>query len=111
MARTRTHWCARTDPTVDLSVANEGRVIVPCQDRSRRRRWPKASLYKGLSPGHARSPRATIECACAGKFGGAEKCAHPAANSPEVNVLREMGKFKPVIFGEIHTAGDKRRKT
>ena len=30
----------------------------------------------------------------------------PAANSPEVNVLREMGKFKPVIFGQIHAAGD-----
>ena len=30
----------------------------------------------------------------------------PRANSPEVNVLREMGKFKPVIFGEIHAAGD-----
>jgi hypothetical protein len=31
-----------------------GWVIVLCQDRSRRRRWPKASLYKGLSPSHAR---------------------------------------------------------
>jgi hypothetical protein len=30
----------------------------------------------------------------------------PRANSPEVNVLREMGKFTPVIFGEIHAAGD-----
>ena len=29
-------------------------MIVLCQDRSRRRRWPKASLYKGLSPSHAR---------------------------------------------------------
>src|SRR6266481_5911455 len=47
-------WRAPTVPAVDLLVANEGRVIVPCQDRSRRRRWPKASLYKGLSPGHAR---------------------------------------------------------
>jgi hypothetical protein len=53
---------ARTVPTVDLLVANEGREAVPCQDRSRRRRWPKASLYKGLSPGHARSPRAPFEC-------------------------------------------------
>ena len=41
-------------PAVDLLVANEGWVIVLCQDRSRRRRWPKASLYKGLSPSHAR---------------------------------------------------------
>ena len=64
--RTRTHWRARTDPAVDLLVANGGRVTDPCQDRSRRRRGPKASLYKGLSPGHARSPRATIECARAG---------------------------------------------
>jgi hypothetical protein len=81
-------------------------VAVPCQDRSRRRRWPKASLYKGLSPGHARSPRATIECACGDKCSGAGKCPHPAGNSPEVNVRREMGKFKPVIFGQIHAAGD-----
>jgi hypothetical protein len=96
----------RPDSTVDLLVANEGRMAVPCQDRSRRRRWPKASLYKELSPGHARSPRATIECACGDKCSGAGKCPHPAANSPEVNVLREMGKFKPVIFGQIHAAGD-----
>jgi hypothetical protein len=34
-----------------------------------------------------------------------KKCAHPATNSPEVNVLREMGKFKPVILGELHAAG------
>src|ERR1700674_4836281 len=45
---------ARTVPTVDLLVANEGWVTVPCQDRSRRRRRPKASLYKGRSAGHAR---------------------------------------------------------
>ena len=63
----------RPDSAVDLSVADEGRVIVPCQDRSRRRRGPKASLYKGLSPGHAPSPRATIECARAGTRRGAEK--------------------------------------
>jgi hypothetical protein len=43
-------WRAPTVPAVDLLVANEGRVMVPCQDRSRR----KASLYKGPSPGHAR---------------------------------------------------------
>ena len=98
----------RPDSTVDLLVANEGRVAVPCQDHSRRRRWPKASLYKGLSHGHARSPRATIECACGDKCSGTGKCPHPAANSPEVNVLREMGKFKPVIFGQIHAAGDTR---
>jgi hypothetical protein len=85
-------------------------VAVPCQDRSRRRRWPKASLYKGLSPGHARSPRATIECACGDKCSGAGKCPHPAGNSPEVNVRREMGKFKPVIFGQIHAAGDSSRE-
>src|SRR5271157_3298911 len=42
-------WRAPTVSGVDLLVANKGRVIVPCQDRSRRRRWPKASLYKGLS--------------------------------------------------------------
>src|SRR5208283_885209 len=53
---------ARTVPTVDLLVANEGREAVPCQGRSRRRRWPKASLYKGLSPGHARTPRAPFGC-------------------------------------------------
>src|SRR5271157_3915738 len=47
-------WRAPTVSGVDLLVANKGRVIVPCQDRSRRRRWPKASLYKGLSLGHAR---------------------------------------------------------
>ncbi len=48
-------WRAPTvPPSVDLLVANEGRVMVPSQDRSRRRRWPKASLYKGPSPGHAR---------------------------------------------------------
>jgi hypothetical protein len=47
-------WRAPTVPAVDLLVANAGRVMVPCQDRGRRRRWPKASLYKGPSPGHAR---------------------------------------------------------
>ena len=42
----------RPDSTVDLSVANEGRVTVPCQDRSRRRRGPKASLcVPGMDPG------------------------------------------------------------
>jgi len=45
---------APTVSGVDLLVANEGRVIVPRQDRSRRWRWPKASLYKGLSLGHVR---------------------------------------------------------
>src|SRR6202162_2909576 len=53
---------ARTVPAVDLLVANEGRETVPCQGHSRRRRWPKASLYKGLSPGHARTPRAPFGC-------------------------------------------------
>jgi hypothetical protein len=33
--------------------------------------------------------------------------SRPAADSLEVNVPREMGKFKPVIFGQIHAAGDK----
>src|SRR3981081_1368747 len=46
-------WRAPTVSAVDLLVANEGRVIVPRQDRSRRRRWPKASLYKGRALGHA----------------------------------------------------------
>jgi hypothetical protein len=55
-------WRAPTVSAVDLLVANEGRVMVPCQDRSRRRRWPKASLYKGPSPGHARPTMATLEC-------------------------------------------------
>jgi hypothetical protein len=32
--------------------------------------------------------------------------APPLRHSPEVNVRREMGKFKPVIFGQIHAAGD-----
>jgi putative tryptophan/tyrosine transport system substrate-binding protein len=31
---------------------------------------------------------------------------HPAVSSREVNALREMGKFKPLTFGEIHAAGD-----
>src|SRR5271166_3605551 len=53
-------WRAPTVSGVDLLVANKGRVIVPCQDRSRRRRWPKASLYKGLSPGHARPPEGDV---------------------------------------------------
>src|SRR5580693_2974612 len=55
-------WRAPTVPAIDLLVANQGRVMVPCQDRSRRRRWPKASLYKGPSPGHARTPRAPFGC-------------------------------------------------
>ena len=41
-------------------------VIVLCQDRSRRRRWPKASLYKGLSPGPRsanRRPRWSVSSA------------------------------------------------
>jgi hypothetical protein len=38
------------------------------------------------------------------------KCPHPAGNSPVVNVRREMGKFKPVIFGQIHAAGDIARR-
>src|SRR5271165_6660221 len=53
-------WRAPTVSGVDLLVANKGRVIVPCQDRSRRRRWPKASLYKGLSLGHARPPEGDV---------------------------------------------------
>ena len=32
----------------------------------------------------------------------------PGANTCEVNVRRETGKFKPVIFLQIHAAGDSR---
>jgi hypothetical protein len=38
--------------------------------------------------------------------GRAEGQACPGANTCEVNVRRETGKFKLVIFLQIHAAGD-----
>jgi hypothetical protein len=83
-------------------------VTVPCQDRSRQRRWPKASRYKGLSPGHARSPKGDDREYLwpASLVGG--KMTTPV-NCRGVKALREMGKFKPLIFGETHAAGDTTR--
>src|ERR1700681_3397887 len=63
LKRPDVHPLARqTSPHRRSLGGKRGRETVPCQDRSRRRRWPKASLYKGLSPGHARTPRAPFGC-------------------------------------------------
>jgi hypothetical protein len=103
----RTHrWRARTVCVIDLLVANEGRVIVPCQDRSRRRRWPKASLYKGLSPGHARPTEGDVRMQLAPDAQGrtplrakrlvVTKRAYPGSNSVSV---KAQGRWKAAWVG------------
>src|SRR5262249_4886807 len=49
-------WRAPTVSCVVVLVANESWALAPCQDRSRRRRWPKASLYRGPAPNQTRPP-------------------------------------------------------
>jgi len=104
----RTHrWRARTVCAIDLLVANEGRVIVPCQDRSRRRRWPKASLYKGLSPGHARPTEGDVRMQLAldaqgrtplsaKRLVGHKNEAYPGSNSVSV---KAQGRWKAAWVG------------
>ena len=80
-----------------------GREAIPCQDRSRRRRWPKASLYKGLPPDQTRPPRTA--------FAGISPRPRSGDNAPGMQAWRgndrqETVNFKPLIFSEIHAAGD-----
>ena len=84
-----------------------GREAIPCQDRSRRRRWPKASLYKGLPPDQTRPPRATFE--------GISPRPRSGDNAPGMQAWRgddrqQTVNFKPLIFSEIHAAGDRIRQ-
>ena len=69
-----------------------------------RRRLPKASLYKGLPPDQTRPPRAT--------FAGISPRPRSGDNAPGMQAWRgndrqETVNFKPLVFSEIHAAGDK----
>src|SRR5215472_14863164 len=73
-------WRAPTVSCVVVLVANESWALAPCQDRSRRRRWPKASLYRGPAPNQTRPPTATFAGACPPGY-AARPCKGPGSEN------------------------------